>query len=373
MGCQDDWPAMADGSQYDGKQLITLVREGKSPFQGLWNVNLLIQEIEKHIGSQVVDIPAVEKGSNNYGFHIKTSGGPDMIARLSRSDVNMPHFDGFPVEAQASEAIFEAAVYNMLCIEPEILTSRLLYHRGPVLYSSPTDSIPQDLAGRRLFLFEKADGEKNVWKKLNATHKIHLLDQLANIRASLFRYNPPPSFMTRYFLSRVFEFMPETLSVPVSPTREFLMYVMESKINATIRTEGDMIGWEGDNETVGPVALKAKETLLRALPHIMPLDHPDGCLYRLVLEHGDFGIHNTTINHLTNETPLVTSLYDWETGCIVPAILSDPLVAVSPVDLTAGKNGEPSVTRLSEDDTKSDLETYTAWARHYIQVRCYTS
>lgn len=66
MGSRDDWPSMLDGSQYDGKQLLTLVRDGKSPFQGLWDVNLLIHEIEEHTNTQVVDIPVVDKGSNNY-------------------------------------------------------------------------------------------------------------------------------------------------------------------------------------------------------------------------------------------------------------------------------------------------------------------
>ncbi|KAJ5273311.1 hypothetical protein N7478_008436 [Penicillium angulare] len=165
--------------------------------------------------------------------------------------------------------------------------------------------------------------------------------------------------------------MPESLSLPVAPTREFWAHVIESKINATMRNEGDMIGWEDDNETVGPVALAAKGSLLRALPHIMPLEHTDQCLCRFVLENGDFGIHNTTVKKLPSERALVTSLYDWETGCIAPAILSDPLVAVNPVDLITDGSGGPSVTRLPKDATPSDLETYAVWARHYIRV-CYS-
>lgn len=66
MGWRDEWPSLPDGSQYDGKQLGTLVREGKNPFQGVWDINLLIQEIEEHINTQVVDIPVIYKGSNNY-------------------------------------------------------------------------------------------------------------------------------------------------------------------------------------------------------------------------------------------------------------------------------------------------------------------
>lgn len=190
------------------------------------------------------------------------------------------------------------------------------------------------------------------------------------MRAALFRYNPPHEFAARYLLERLFKFMPPSLAMPVAPTREFWMHVLEAKIEATIRGEGEMIGWEDDNETVGPVALAAKQSLLRAILYLLPLDDsPEGSLYRLVIEHGDFGIHNTTITEQTDSgEPLVTSLFDWETACVWSALLSDPLVAISPVDLVVGEDGEPSVTRLPEKATAADLETYAGWAKHYVQV-----
>ena len=57
---------MPDGSDFDGEQLLTLVRGGNSPFQRVWDVNLLIQEIEETLGFRVIDIPNVDKGSNYY-------------------------------------------------------------------------------------------------------------------------------------------------------------------------------------------------------------------------------------------------------------------------------------------------------------------
>ena len=93
-------------------------------------------------------------------------------------------------------------------------------------------------------------------------------------------------------------------------------HVLEAKIKATIRNEGGMIGWESDEETVGPRALAAKESLLRAIPYLLPPDAPEASLYRLVLEHGDFGIYNTTITKQESGEPLLTSLFDWETACI---------------------------------------------------------
>jgi len=66
MYFRDDWPKVAGGSDFDGKQLLTLVRSGNSPFRGVWDVKLLIREIEDNLGAQVLDIPALYKGSNNY-------------------------------------------------------------------------------------------------------------------------------------------------------------------------------------------------------------------------------------------------------------------------------------------------------------------
>ena len=95
-----------------------------------------------------------------------------MVARLSRGDVNMPDLDGFLIYEQAEEAAFEAAVYNLLRPVYNIRASRLLHHRIPVLHPGPKLSIPQDLAGRRLFVFERAEGVNNVWDKLSAASNV---------------------------------------------------------------------------------------------------------------------------------------------------------------------------------------------------------
>lgn len=54
-----------------------------------------------------------------------------------------------------------------------------------------------------------------------------------------------------------------------------------------------------------------------------------------------------------NGRPLVTSLYDWETSCILPAILSGPLMMVG-FDLAEDENGNLSITRKVEDATLED-------------------
>ena len=143
---------------------------------------------------------------------------------------------------------------------------------------------------------------------------------------------------------------------------------MESKIRATIKNEGDLIGYEDDAETVGPRALAAKRSLLDAIPYIMPQEDMRGMLYRLVLEHGDYGIHNMTIAVDDERRPHVTSPFDWETGFIVPAIFSDPLVTVYPVDMEVDEDGDPKATRLPNNASAADIDAYQQWAELYIRV-----
>jgi hypothetical protein len=153
-----------------------------------------------------------------------------------------------------------------------------------------------------------------------------------------------------------------------APTREFWLHVLMSKVEATIGNIGDRIGWESDEEVVGPVAFATKQSLLRAIPLIMPEEDPMHDLYRCVLEHGDFGIRNVNIDWIDPDHAAVTSLYDWKTACIAPAILSDPLVAVSPVDLTVDPSGQPTILREPSDATPADHEAYNRWAEYYAKV-----
>jgi hypothetical protein len=190
-----------------------------------------------------------------------------------------------------------------------------------------------------------------------------LLAQAARIRASLFDFNVSLELATTWLRERLFEQKPKALPIPVAPTREFCIALFQSKIEATIGNEGDMIGWEDDNNVVGPVAAAAKQSLLRLIPHIMPIDSD---IYRLVLEHGDFGVHNMS-TRVDSSGPIITSLFDWETSCIVPALLSDPEMAVT-VDLVLDVNVAPSITRVGSKATADEREEYMSWSRHYFKV-----
>lgn len=66
MYWRDEWPTNVDGTDYDGKRLLELIQSGENPFSAVWDVNLLIREVQETLGAQVVDIPCVSHGSNSY-------------------------------------------------------------------------------------------------------------------------------------------------------------------------------------------------------------------------------------------------------------------------------------------------------------------
>lgn len=135
--------------------------------------------------------------------------------------------------------------------------------------------------------------------------------QSAHIHASLFNFNLPLEFASTWAPQKgIFDYKPKSLSIPVVPTREFCIALFKSKIEATIRNRGDKTESEYDNHPVGPVAAAAKQSFLRLIPHIMPPDSDHTSLYRLVLDHRDFGIHNMSIRVDVKGQPLVASLYD---------------------------------------------------------------
>lgn len=187
----------------------------------------------------------------------------------------------------------------------------------------------------------------------------------------MFNLNLPLDFAAVWLRERLFQRPSERrikpLHTPVAPTRECCIALFESKINAIIRNQGDIIGYADDNFTVGPITAAAKQSLLRLIPYILPADSDKTFLYRLVLEHGDFGIHNMSIALDANSRPLVASVYDWETGCILPAILSDPFMRLH-FDLVEDKNGNPSITRTKEDTTREDRAEHMRYAREYYKV-----
>ncbi|KAG5351023.1 hypothetical protein C0989_008251 [Termitomyces sp. Mn162] len=169
----------------------------------------------------------------------------------------------------------------------------------------------------------------------------HLLVEAAHIRALLFEFNPPSDFAVERFLDRLFEHKPESLPAPVAPTREFWLAILISKIDAAIGNVDVIIEWEDDNATIGPIAAKAKESLLRLVHHILPADNEKSSFYRMVSDHGDFGIHMSIKldNHLLHR--FMTGKWD--------------------------ENAAPAMTRIDED-AKEYREECMSWSRQYFKA-----
>lgn len=191
------------------------------------------------------------------------------------------------------------------------------------------------------------------------------MEQSARIRASLFNLDIPLDFASTWLLEFLKPHKPKSLPIAITPTRELCVCLFESKIEATIKNLGDEIGWEGDGLVVGPTAAAAKKSILRLIPHIIPPENDYH--FRFVLEHGDFGIHNMSIAKDADSRTLVTSVFDWDTASVVPAILTDPEMAVI-VDLQADENASRTLGRVDDDDTPEKIAEWMTWAKQYLDV-----
>lgn len=66
----DEWPTVGQ-RPWDGRHLLALVNDGKSPFEGKFDAGLLLQEVgvalqNVDVEGPVLDVPKVSCGANNY-------------------------------------------------------------------------------------------------------------------------------------------------------------------------------------------------------------------------------------------------------------------------------------------------------------------
>lgn len=191
----DEWPKLPDGVDWDGTNLLDLVKLGQNPFGDALDVQALVREIESSINIEIADIPIVSHGANHFGFHVKTSTGRLIVARLSRGDMNRGCFDAEAMNQQVMHDHFELAVYEALESLGGVFGCGPLYHRDPVRCDDGNLLTPNK--GRRLFLFEKVEGDMyhyGCWRALDEKQKICLLIRSASVSAALFRFQLPEKF-----------------------------------------------------------------------------------------------------------------------------------------------------------------------------------
>ncbi len=106
------------------------------------------------------------------------SDGRHLVARLVRGDVNMPGYDGSTMDFLLWELEFKADACVLLQPVPAVLASRLAHYRAPVQHAGLRLDIPKDIAGRRLMVFERAEGENSVWRQLDSEGRVIMLSHL---------------------------------------------------------------------------------------------------------------------------------------------------------------------------------------------------
>lgn len=75
-----------------------------------------------------------------------------------------------------------------------------------------------------------------------------------------------------------------------------------------------------------------------------------------------------SIQRPENGTLKISSLFDWETGSIVPALLSDPTFWVQAGGVGVDENGDAKLVDISESATVEEIKTRMAEAQEYTTV-----
>lgn len=103
---------------------------------------------------------------------------------------------------------------------------------------------------------------------------------------------------------------------------------------------------EDDDQKLPTKVAAAKESLLRCISHILPEGDE---FYRPVLQHGDFSSYNASVFVEEGGQIKITSVFDWQRGCIVPLILSELKTRADLFDFTMDEDGKPlGITRANQ-------------------------
>lgn len=109
------------------------------------------------------------------GIHIRLSDGRDVIARMAKADVNMPRYDGWPIDWLHKQLEVEANIYKLLMKFKKIPSPDLLYFRRCEQQYGSRGEPPKDVIGRQLMIFDMAEGHCGVWRELSNHQKVRWL------------------------------------------------------------------------------------------------------------------------------------------------------------------------------------------------------
>ncbi|UNI13915.1 hypothetical protein JDV02_000610 [Purpureocillium takamizusanense] len=311
----DPWPTSADGNEWDGKGLLDLVQRGESPFRKSLDIRALIVEIEQSLKSSVLDIPMAYFGAHHFGFHVVLKARSDVIVRVSREDTcNRAYRGSITQQLQLLNSQFELDVYRALVPLGSPFNCGPVYHRDPVLAAARSTSSVRGVSGRRIVVFERAEGEKYDyvrWRALSAEQKSRLLREAADAAARLFEFEPSQAFSSTWMRRRAsgLDFQSPPADFPAS--RQACEVLLKNKVRDTVQRAAS--NYHGMKKS----QLSRLDTLEKTLQQLcscllpQPRSYQDeNMLYRFVLDHGDFGIHNMTIAPADADNMRITSVFD---------------------------------------------------------------
>ncbi|KAI9902384.1 hypothetical protein N3K66_001736 [Trichothecium roseum] len=360
----DEAPEYED---WDGLNLCQPTIDGTHHFEGYWSLESFMAEVEVALLAKIVDIPLTTYGANHFGLFIQLEDHrAKVLARLSRSDLNNPKCHPCAMKQQIKHDHFELATYRVLVTLGSPFNCEPLYHRDPIRKSrSLSFTHSPDISGRRLFIFAKAEGEHlhyGRWRALEDEQKDCLLIRSARLSAMQFRLTLPQHYVDAWLWERIFNTSRLPDGVKVEPTRDFCVALLKAEVEVTV----------GATAAAASTArnLELRDALIKLIPSVVPQPkdaEENDVLYRFALDHGDFGVHNMTVTADPAGLPRVTSVFDWEGGSIVPAILTEPKMVVT-VDLTIGRCGRPSIGRWGDGDTPDKMDEYEHWSEVYYSA-----
>lgn len=79
----------------------------------------------------------------------------------------MPGYDGWTIETMVKRFTLEVKIYELLQGWTKIPTPRLLFARPCQQRTETQKTPPWDTIGRQLVVFERANGESNIWRELS--------------------------------------------------------------------------------------------------------------------------------------------------------------------------------------------------------------
>lgn len=84
----DQWPRSTDGQDWDGTNLLSLLRLNQNPFQETLDINSLMVEIEYTLSKEICDVPKVTHGANHFVSRLRPTPRPHVEdCELTRENI----------------------------------------------------------------------------------------------------------------------------------------------------------------------------------------------------------------------------------------------------------------------------------------------